>query len=281
MKSIVIILKYAFLGALALGALFPLFYLVVNSFIGGAEFNRYYGQLHVGLTGHNPLRLIPDWITGEGYRAVFYAQPHFLIRFWYSMLLSGSILLGQLVVAVLGGYAFARFRFPGRSVLFFVIVLIMMMPLQVTLVPNLMVVDALGINGSYWALILPGMFSAFGVFLMRQVMSALPKSLFEAAKLDGANALVALWRVCLPNCKHGLAALVVLNFADSWNMVEQPMVFLREAYQFPLAVFLVQPHAIQPQVVFAAGLLSVLPVLMIFLWFKNEFANGIEYSNLR
>ena len=270
--------KYVFLGAMAVGALFPLFYLVVNSFIGADEFARYYGGLDRGLTGHNPLRFIPDWISVEGYRRVFYERPHYLVRFWYSLFLSGAILVGQLVMAVLGGYAFARYRFPLRNVLFFVIVLIMMMPLQVTLVPNLIVVDALGINGTYAALIVPGIFSAFGVFLMRQVMSALPNSLFESARLDWASSFAALRLVCLPNCKHGLAALAVLNFAESWNMVEQPLVFLRYAVQYPLAVYLVRPDVARPEVIFTAGLLSVIPVLAIFLWFKDEIAFGIEYS---
>ena len=270
--------KYIFLGVMAFAALFPLVFLLANSFIGADEFSRYYGGLARGLSGHNPLRLIPDWITVEGYRQVFYSQPHYLVRFWYSMFLSVTILAGQLVMSVLGGYAFSRFRFPGRDVLFFIIVLIMMMPLQVTLVPNLIVVDALRINGTYAALILPGMFSAFGIFLLRQVMKALPNSLFESARLDGASSFGALWRVCLPNCKHALVALVVLNFADSWNMVEQPLVFLRYAVQYPLAVYLVQPDMARPEVIFTAGLLSVLPVLLLFLWFKDEIAFGIEYS---
>jgi len=271
-------MKYIFLAVMAFAALFPLIFQLVNSFIGADEYMRYYGTLGTALSGFNPLRLIPDMISIEGYREVFYARPHFLVRFWWSIFLAVSILVGQLIVAVAGGYAFARFRFPMRGVLFFIIVLIMMMPLTVTLVPNLIVIDALGINGTYAAIILPGIFSAFGVFLMRQVMRALPQSLFESARIDGAGSFRTLLFVCLPNCKHGLAALAVLNFADSWNMVEQPMVFLHAAHQFPLAMFLVQPDAVRPEVIFAAGILSVLPVLMLFLWFKDDIAYGIEYS---
>ena len=272
------IAAYTFLCTLAFIAIFPLVFQVANSFISADEFNRYYGTLSTELSGFNPLRLVPDWISTQGYREVFYEQPHFLVRFWWSMFLAGSILLGQLIVAVLGGYAFARFRFPFRNVLFFIIVLIMMMPLVVTMVPNLIVVDALGINGTYAAIILPGIFSAFGVFLMRQVIKAIPQSLFESARIDGAGSLRTLMLICIPNAKHGLAALAVLNFADSWNMVEQPMVFLHAAHRFPLAMYLVQPDAVRPGVIFAAGVLSVLPVLMLFLWFKDEIAYGIEYS---
>jgi len=87
--------------------------------------------------------------------------------------------------------------------------------------------------------------------------------------------------VCLPNCKHGLAALAVLNFAESWNMVEQPLTFLHDALRYPLSVYLINFGSVPPEVVFTGGLLSVLPVMMLFLWFKDEIAFGIEYSVVR
>ena len=275
------VFTYAVLGLLAVIALFPLLYMVTNSFMGGAEFRRYYGDLSQGLSGRNPLHLIPEWITLNGYWEIFISRPHYMMKFWVSLFLSASILAGQMIVAVLGGYAFARFKFPGRNVIFFVIVLLMMLPYQVTLVPNYIVLDGLGLIGSYASLIIPGVFSAFGVFLMRQVMMALPNHIFEAARLDGAGSWRALWRVCLPNCKPGLAALAILSFADSWNMVEQPLVFLKDANRYPLSVFLTQVNAMRPEVSFAVGLLSVAPALLLFLRFKDEMVLGIEYSAVK
>ncbi|MCL2604678.1 MAG: hypothetical protein FWD90_09385 [Defluviitaleaceae bacterium] len=99
--------------------------------------------------------------------------------------------------------------------------------------------------------------------------------------MDGAKSFAALWYVCLPNCKHGLAALAVLNFAESWNMVEQPLTFLHDALRYPLSVYLINFGSVPPEVVFTGGLLSVLPVMMLFLWFKDEIAFGIEYSVVR
>ena len=272
---------YIALCLLAVAAVFPLFYMLTNSFMGAAEFSRFYGSLSKGVSGRNPLHFIPEWTTLEGYWEVFYSRPDYLIKFWSSLFISGSILAGQIVVAVLGGYAFSRFRFPGRDAIFFVIVVLMMLPLQVTLVPNFIVLDRFGLIGSYAALILPGMFSAFGVFLMRQIMLGLPVSIFEAAMLDGYGPLRSLWAVCLPNCKAGLAALVILNFADSWNMVEQPLVFLRDPNKFPMSVFLTQVNQIKPEVGFAAGILSVLPAMLLFLYFKDEMIMGIEYSAVK
>ena len=275
------VLTYAALGLLAVAALFPLLYMVTNAFMGASEFARYYGSLAKGLSGLNPLHLIPDWITLSGFREIFLSQPNYLVKFWVSLFLSGGILAGQMLIAILGGYAFARFRFPGRDAIFFGIILLMMMPYQVTLVPNYLVLDRMGLIDTYAALILPGVFSAFGVFLMRQAMLNLPVSLFEAARLDGAGPLRILWRICLPNLKPALAALAILNFADSWNMVEQPLVFLKDAARYPLSVFLTQVNTIKPEVGFACGLLSILPALLLFLHFKDEMVLGIGYSALR
>ncbi|MCL2747151.1 MAG: carbohydrate ABC transporter permease [Oscillospiraceae bacterium] len=274
-------LIYSALGLLAVMTLFPLLYMVTNSFMGGAEYYRYYGNLPQGLSGRNPMHLIPEWITLDGYWEILFSRPQYLVKFWSSLFLSGTILAGQMVVAVLGGYAFARFRFPGRNAIFFLIILLMMMPLQVTLVPNYIVLEQLGLVGGYAAVILPGVFSAFGVFLMRQVMLTLPPEMFEAARLDGAGSWRALWRICLPNCKSGLAALAILSFADSWNMVEQPVVFLKDANMYPMSVFLTQVNAMRPEAGFACGLLSVAPALLLFLRFKDEMVMGIEYSAVK
>ena len=275
------VLTYTALVLLAILALFPLLYMATNSFIGRAEFDRYYGKLPQSVYERNPMHLIPERITLDGYREVFISRPHYLMKFWSSLLLCSCILAGQMGVAVLGGYAFARFRFPGRNSVFLVIVLLMMLPLQVTLVPNYIVLDMMGLTGSYAAIILPSIFSAFGVFLMRQVMLSLPSDIFEAARLDGAGSWRALWRVCLPNCKSGLAALAVLSFADSWNMVEMPLVLLKDQNLYPISVFLTGVNAAHPEVVFACGLLSVLPVLLLFLWFKDELVQAIEYSAVK
>jgi len=275
------IVMYIPLTLLAAATLFPLFYIITNSFMGAPEFARFYGTLSTELSGRNPLHFIPEWLTLDGYKEVFISRPDYLMKFWFSMLISGSILAGQLVIAVLGGYAFARFRFPGRNVIFFVIILLMMMPLQVTLVPNYIVLDRMGLLGGFAAIIIPGIFSAFGVFLMRQVMLSLPSAIFEAARIDGAGAWRNLWHICLPNCKAGIAALAILSFADSWNMVEQPIVFLKDHLRYPMSVFLTQVNTMNPEISFVCGILTVLPALLLFLRFKDEMIMGIEYSAVR
>ena len=272
---------YLVLIVMAAATLFPILYTVTNSFMGAQEIAEYYEGLSAEVSTGSPLHLIPRRATLSGYTALLLERPHYLMKFWTSLGLCAVIVLGQIVIAVLGGYAFAKFRFPGYNGIFFFLIALMMMPYQVMLVPSYMVMDQLGLVGSYTALILPAVFSAFGVFLMRQVFAAIPDSLLESARIDSAGNWRILWQVVLPNCKSGLFSLLVLCFIDTWNMVEQPLVFLRESYQYPLAVFLLEVNKTDPALGFACGLLSMLPVLVLFLFFDEEMISGIGYSIIK
>jgi len=277
------ILTYLALLVFTVAALYPLIYTITNSFIGASEFSRYYGSLDNSVTAatRNPLHIIPDRITLSGYRDVFLSRPNYLYKFWISMFLSVTILAGQMIMSILGGYAFSRFRFPCRDGLFFMIILLMTLPYQVTLVPNYIMLVQMGLIDNYAALILPGICSAFGVFLLRQTMICLPNSIFEAARLDGAGSMRALVSICLPGIKPSLAALVILSFADNWNMIEQPLAFLKNRLKYPLSLFLSEINTTNPPLTFVCGVLSVIPLLLLFSYFKEEMILGIEYTGVK
>jgi multiple sugar transport system permease protein len=272
---------YIVFGALAAIALLPMAYTLANSFVGYAEFHKYYGALGGEAGAGNPFHMIPDRAVLQGYYDMLIARPDYLMKFWTSLGLGSAIALGQLATAALGGYAFSKFRFPGRDGIFFVIIILMMMPLQVSLPPNYMVLSRMGLIDSYFSIVLPGIFSPFGIFLMRQFMAAIPESLPESAKIDGAGRVRALWSVILPNCSAGMATLVVLSFIDSWNMVEAPLVFLRDPHKQPLAVFLSRVNSMEPSLAFACGALSIIAPLLLFLFFQKEMAEGIGYSIIK
>ena len=255
--------------------LLPIIYTVSNSFMSSAEINGYYGP------GSAEFHLIPDYFTLEAYKEILWDSPFYLVKFWISILLSVLIVIGQLFVSVTAGYAFAKFEFWGRDVLFFIVITVMMMPYQVTLVSNYIVLDGMGLIGTYAALVLPAVFSPFGVFLMRQMISAMPTDIIEAARLDGAGELRILWKIVLPYSKSGVTALVVLSFIDSWNMVEQPIVFLNNPYRYPLSIFLSQVSANNPGAVFACGVLAMLPVLLLFAYCKDDMIRGIRFTGLK
>jgi len=241
----------------------------------------YYGSLGSDASEVSPFHLIPNHITFSGYYQMLLARPHYLMKFWQSLGLCFAIVAGQVIISSLGGYAFSKFRFPGRSVIFFFLIALMMMPLQVMLVPGYITLDAMGLIGSYAALILPAAFSAFGVFLMSQIMASVPDTILESAKIDGAGHFRILRSILLPNCKAGLASLVILCFIDNWNMVEQPLVYLRDNLRHPFSLFLLQINEFEPALGFACGVLAILPVLLLFLFFEEELINGISYSVLK
>ena len=222
--------------------LFPVAYTIMNVFMSTDEIMQYYSGIWMDNGTYAVFHIFPDQWSLESFYKVLLASPDYLRKFWNSIGLAGTIVIGQLIISILAGYGFSRFRFAGRNILFVLVVIIMMMPYQVTLVSNYIMLDQMGLIGSYAAVILPGIFSSFGVFLMKQIIDGIPPEIFEAARLDGAGQIHILAEIVLPLAKGGMAALLILNFVDNWNMVEQPLVFLKDERMYPLSVFLSQSY---------------------------------------
>lgn len=270
------IFKYITLIFFSTVFLMPLIYTVANSFMSSSEINQYYNS-----EGKMLLHLIPDKFSLDSYYQVFLRRSDYLIKFWNSLGLTSIIVIGQVVISSLAGYAFAKFNFPCKEPIFFIIIILMMMPYQVTLVSNYIILDKIGLLGNYLAVILPAIFSPFGVFLMRQVIVTMPDELIEAAKLDGASQAQLLFKVVVPRNMSGIVSLIILSFIDNWNMVEQPLVMLDNKYQYPLSIFLSQINQSQPGLAFACGILAIIPVGLLFLFFEKELIDGIGFSNLK
>ncbi len=272
--------RYIILTLYALMILLPIVYTVTNSFMSAAEVSKYYSAIHAD-NAATAFHILPDRFSLDSYYQVFLASPNYLRKFWISMGLTSAIVLGQVVISCFAGYGFAKFSFPLRDTVFFFLIIMMMMPYQVTLVSNYIVLDKVGLIGTYWSLILPGIFSPFGVFLMRQVFATVPDSLIEAAQLDGASHLQVLFHVALPRSKSGVVSLIILSFIDNWNMVEQPLIFLDDTMQYPLSVFLAQVNSSNLSLSFTCGILAMIPVALLFLFFEKELVEGIGFSNLK
>jgi len=277
--------KLTFLGLIALAMLFPVALTVTNSFMHEAEIGRHYEALGGGDSAvarkYAAIRLIPESVTLSQFGEVLLRRPKFLLHFWNAVKLTLPIILGQAVVGTLAGFAFAKLAFPGRDKLFFVYLLTMLMPFQVTLVPNYVVADRLGLLNSYGAIVLPGIFASFGVFLMRQFMAGIPDAYLEAVKIDGAGHLRAFLHIVLPLAKPGIAALILLSFVDNWNMVEQPLLFLTEPARQPLSVYLANIAEGARGVAFAASVLYMAPMVLIFLYGEEHLVEGIQMSGIK
>ncbi|SFD75922.1 multiple sugar transport system permease protein [Paenibacillus catalpae] len=268
--------------------LFPIGLTLVSSMMSEAEISQNYDLIgkmvdtaNGGKDAFLNLKLLPDWLTFEQYAQVLILSPKFLSMFWNSAGLVLPIVIGQTLVGSLAAYAFAKLRFPGRDKLFFVYLMTMLMPFQVTLVPNYLVIDMLGLMNRSSAIVLPGIFGAFGVFMMRQFMAHIPYALTEAAKIDGAGQFTIFMRVILPLAKPGLAALAVLLFVDYWNMIEQPLIFLQDAVKQPLSLYLAQINQSARGVGFAASTLYMTPMVLLFLYAESYFVEGIQHSGIK
>lgn len=211
----------------------------------------------------------------EAVYKVFLATPEYLLVFWRTIALCALMVGGQVVLSVLAGLGFAKYDFPGKKLWFFLLLVVMVLPLQVTLVPNFRILGTLNLLDTQWALVLPALFAPLGTFLMTQSFRAVPDEICEAAQLDGASTFTILWRVLVPCGKNGLACVIVLTFLEAWNMVEQPMAYLKDSAQYPLSVSLATTGARDQVVQLACCLLALLPPLLLFLGLHKELVQGI------
>lgn len=208
-------------------------------------------------------------------------QPFYLYKFWKSLALGIVIVSLHAIISCMAGFGFAKFNFCCKQGLFFFMIILMMMPNQVTLVPNYIILDRLNLLDTWAALALPCIFSPFGTVLMTLSFRSVSDEILDAAKVDGADTWQSLWQVLVPAARGGLIGLVLLTFTDIWNMVEQPMVFLHNSEDYPLSVFLAVLNETNTPLSFAGSLLTMVPVLLMFLFFKDELVEGVEFTGVK
>ena len=214
-------------------------------------------------------------LTLKYYYEVFIARSQYLIRFWKSIGLSVVIAAGQVVVSSLAGFAFAKYRFPGKYVLFFILMILMILPLQVTLMPNYIILDKAHLIDTYAALALPAIILPLGTFILTQSFRAIPNSVIEAARIDGCRLPALLLRIVLPMSRNALICIFLLSFLDAWNMVEQPITFLKDFANYPIAMALASVPPGDPNALLTACILVTLPPLGLFAFFNRELTEGI------
>lgn len=224
------------------------------------------------------LKFIPDMVSFQQYWTVLFNSPSYLLKFWNSVILTVPIVIFQVALASLAAYGFSRYRGKVRELVFFGYIILMLMPYQVTLVPNYLVSRWLGLLDTNWAIILPGIFAPFSVFLLTKNMRRIPKSYIEAAQLDGAGEWQIFFQVCLPMCKSALVSVAMLVFIDYWNMVEQPLILFTDQEKYPLSVFLSEINSGEVGVAFAVAVIYMVPTLLMFLWGEEYLEEGITYS---
>jgi multiple sugar transport system permease protein len=222
----------------------------------------------------------------ENYLAVVQSpQINFLLFFWNSLKIALSVTVLQLITCSMAGFSFARLRYPGRDLLFFIFLSSLMVPATVIMIPTFILIRWIGLMDTHWALILPATTSAFGVFLLRQAFMTIPGDLVDAAKIDGAGYWRVYWQVLLPLVGPGLSALAIFTFLASWNNFLGPLLFLRtwDNYTFPLAIVTLNGYmgSGNRAHVLAGVMISIFPVLLFFLFAQRFVIRGIAVTGLK
>lgn len=263
----------------------PVIYTVTNSFMSKSEITSNYGQIFDSLTSGSSnkyvaetvnLKLIPDMVSFSQYITVLFKSPEYLIKFWNSVIMVVPIAFFQVMLATGAAYGFSRYRGKFREAIFFLYIILMLMPYQVSLVPNYLMANWLNILNTRWAIILPGIFSPFAVFIITKYMRRIPVSLLEAAKLDGAGEWRMFTRICVPMSKSIIFSVIILVFIDYWNMVEQPIVLMNDAGMHPLSVFLSKINEGDAGLAFSVATIYMVIPLLIFLYCEEYLVEGIS-----
>jgi len=264
-------LVYVALAAGALLTLVPLLWMVSASLMPAGEATL------------SPPRLLPSSVTWVHYRALFTRLDlaRYLVN---STLLSVAVTSISLVLNSMAGYAFAKFRFGGRDRLFQILLAALVIPAQVAMLPLFLLLKEIGCINTYWGVIIPGMASIFGIFLIRQYALSIPDSLLDAARIDGAGEFRIYWSLVLPACKPILVTLAIFTFMGAWNDFLWPLIVLTDSdmYTLPVAIAnLVGEHVQDTELMMAGSVLTVLPVVLVFVALQRYYIAGILAGSLK
>jgi multiple sugar transport system permease protein len=264
-------LAYGLLISLLAITILPLLWMLAASFMPTGEANHY------------PPRLLPSAVTLEHYQALF-TRLNIGRYFLNSTLLATSVTLLSLLLNSMAGYAFAKLPFKGRDRLFRLLLAALVIPAQVSMLPLFLILKQMGLINTYWGVIIPGMASIFGIFLIRQYALAISDSLLDAARIDGASEWRIYWSLVLPLCKPILVTLAIFTFMGTWNDFMWPLIVLtdNDMYTLPVALAnLLGEHVQDTELMMAGSVLTVLPVMLVFMVLQKQYIEGIMMGGIK
>ncbi len=269
------------LAAIALICLYPVIFLLTGSLMGSGELKEYLGPVLNGGGGFVSWRLIPLYPTLRNYVELLLDLPQFFVMFWNSVRLTAGILAGQLLVGVPAAWGLARYRFPFGRAIYMLYMILMMMPFQVRMLSEYLVLYQLKLLDTHLGIILPAVFSTFPVFIMYRFFGAIPNAVIESAKLDGAGIWQIFFYIGLPLGEGGIVSAMVLGFLEYWNLIEQPLTFLKSKSLWPLSLFLPNIGLEQAGIAFVASVVTLLPSVFVFLLGQNDLEQGIAAAAVK
>ena len=266
-------LLWFLMGAFALIMLLPIWIAVTGAFSSQWELTENLRPVLGNGQGLAKWTLLPQSPTLKSLVQVLLDSPEFFTMFWNSVTITAGILLGQFAVAVPAAWGLAKLHLPRKLGNLYMV--LMLLPFQVLMYPEYLVLKSLGLLNTLWAVILPGIFSAYPVFLLTRFFGAIPEEILEAARLDGAGEWQIFRYIALPLGLPGLLSVGILSFLDAWNLIEQPMTFLKNRALWPLSLFLPETTLTDAGLGFAAALLMLIPALLLFGLCQDALEQGI------
>lgn len=264
------------LGTLTFVCCYPILFLMAGSLTGQEELVKNLRPIFAGTGGFSSWSLFPLQLSFRSYAELILDTPDFFVMFWNSVKITGGILLGQVIFGIPAAWGFARYRFKFHKELFFLYIVMMMMPFQVMMLSDYLVIERMHLMDTHGAVILPGIFSTLPVFIICQFFREIPEEILEAARIDGAGEGDIFFRIGLPLGKSGIISALILQFLECWNMLEQPMVFLKTPSLWPLSMFQPQITAETAGVAFAASFFAMFPAIWVFLAGHEFLERGIQ-----
>lgn len=278
MKKIV---RGFFLPAFALFAVSPMIFLLAGTFMGNQEIIECISPVFMDGGGYAGWRLVPQYPTLGNVVELLLDSPEFFKMFWNSAKITVFILAGQLIFGMPAAWGMARYDFRGKKMIYTFYIVMMMMPFQVTMLSEYLVLDRLHLMDTSAAVILPGIFSTFSVFIMYRFFRGIPESIMDAARIDGAGELQIFVAVGIPLGSSGIISALVLSFLECYSMIEQPMTFLKTKSLWPLSLFLPEVSSSNAGFSMCASFAALLPAVFVFLIGQDYLEQGIAASGIK
>ena len=278
MKKAISIFILSFFALLGIS---PILFLAAGTFMGNQEIMDSIGPVMQDQKGYASWKLFPAFPTMKNAVQLFLDSPEFFQMFWNSVKITGGILVGQLLFGTPAAWGLARYSFRGKKFIYLLYIAMMMMPFQVTMLSEYLVLDQMHLLDTSASIILPGIFSTFSVFIMYRFFCGIPESILEAARIDGAGDLQIFFRIGFPLGAAGIISALVLSFLECWNMIEQPMTFLSKKNLWPLSLFLPKVDSGNAGVSLCASLVALLPAVFVFLAGQDYLEQGIASSAVK
>ena len=273
---------FIILVAISIFMCFPVIFLLAGSFMSVDELNSYLAPVLAEKSkGYVSWGLLPSYPTLRAYVELLFDTPEFFVMFWNSVKIVFLSVCGQLIVGITAAWGFARYKFPFKKVLFTIYIVVMLMPFQVTMLSSYLVLDKLHLLNTHGSIILPAIFSTFSVFIMYRFFCNIPESIIESARIDGASEFVIFVKIGIPLGMPGIMSAIVLQFLEYWNLIEQPLTFLKDKSLWPLSLYLPSIGLENVDVAFAASAVTLITAIIVFFAGQSYLEQGIAASAVK